>query len=73
MHRVLLWVVFIAGCTGGSSIDAGTSESGTFAVDINNTVRPQNSVWDIGAYEFLVGSPAVLGGKFVLGGLLKAQ
>lgn len=37
---------------GGSTINAGTSESGYFADDINGIARPQGSDWDIGCYEY---------------------
>jgi len=36
--------------------DDGTDLSGVFSDDIVGTHRPQGSVWDIGAYEFLIGT-----------------
>lgn len=36
--------------SGGSTIDAGTSESGTFTTDILGATR--TGTWDIGAYEY---------------------
>jgi hypothetical protein len=39
--------------SGSALINAGTDLSGTFTNDINGTSRPQNSVFDIGADEYV--------------------
>lgn len=47
--------------TGSALIDAGVDLSGTFTNDIDGTTRPQNSVFDVGADEFVAaaaGQPA---------------
>ncbi len=48
---------------GGSTIEAGMSQSAYFTVDILGVSRPQSSIWDIGAYEFVSGGEAG-GGPF---------
>jgi hypothetical protein len=40
----------------GSTYNAGTDESGTFTTDILGITRPLAVTWDIGAYEFNIGS-----------------
>lgn len=38
--------------SGSNAVDAGADWSSLFTTDIAGTVRPQNSVYDIGAYEY---------------------
>lgn len=45
--------------TGSSAKEAGTSV-GLFAYDKDNVARPQGTLWDIGAYEFLAGGTVPL-------------
>lgn len=56
--------------------NTGTDESGTFTTDILGITRPQASIWDIGAYEF-VGSGSTggstLSGKISLLGKISIK
>jgi hypothetical protein len=50
--------------SGSAARDAGTDLSATgFAVDFLGTARPQNSVWDIGAYEYIANAGGSSGGQ----------
>jgi len=47
--------------TGSALIDAGKTEIG-FSTDIAGTTRPQQSAWDIGAFEWILPPPVFGGG-----------
>jgi len=50
--------------SGSAARDAGTDLSSTgFSADVIGTARPQNSVWDIGAYEYIVNAGSGSGGQ----------
>lgn len=50
--------------SGSSARDTGTDISSTgFSTDVIGTSRPQNSVWDIGAYEYLGSGGGASGGQ----------
>jgi hypothetical protein len=42
--------------SGSALIDAGVDLSGTFTNDVDGTVRPQNSIFDVGADEYQAGA-----------------
>jgi len=44
---------------GSSTIDAGATLGAPYNVDIDGTSRPQNSVYDIGAYEYIDRGPDI--------------